>query len=220
VKIRWVGSLILWSPMLIAGRTESNQFGLTLCEYNLANIPEARLATVHQEVQRIFKQIGVAVRWEQTDSSNPEAYQTDRSIPTPSTLTLPAPNRIVMRIVLNKKGQFAGGDMGKSLPFAPKGVQVTIVSDNIERVADKTEVPLETLFAYVMVHEIVHVLLRSTGHSFGIMRASWTRWDYEQIGFGILGFTAADKVALRRATQDWSRPNLVERASESIECGL
>jgi hypothetical protein len=181
---------------------ESQLFELTIREYNLAGVAKQELAEAHQQAQRILKEVGITIRWEEGEPSNPEAYVTDLSSPPSSRMNLPAPDRVVMRIVLNKGDRFSGGEMGKSLPFAARGVQVTIVSDNIERVGYKTEIPVETLLAYVMVHEIGHVLLRSSGHSFGIMRANWTRWDYDQIRFGTLGFIATDKAALREAIQD------------------
>jgi hypothetical protein len=183
---------------------------LTIREYNLAGIAKPELVAAHKEVLRIFRQIGIAIRWEDVDYSNPEAYEADRSAPTSSTIRLPAPDRIVLRIVLNKGDRFSEGEMGKSLPFAARGVQVTIVSDNIERVGYKTEIPAETLLAYVMVHEIGHVLLRSTGHSFGIMRANWTRWDYDQIRFRVLDFTPADKAAVRQSIQDRLAQNTIQ----------
>jgi hypothetical protein len=196
----------------ITGATagESQLFELTIREYNLANVAKPELVAAHKEVLRIFRQIGIAIRWEDVDYSNPEAYEADRSAPTSSTIRLPAPDRIVLRIVLNKGDRFSEGEMGKSLPFAARGVQVTIVSDNIERVGYKTEIPAETLLAYVMVHEIGHVLLRSTGHSFGIMRANWTRWDYDQIRFRVLDFTPADKAAVRQSIQDRLAQNTIQ----------
>jgi hypothetical protein len=199
----WVASLILLGTMTGAATAgESQLFELTIREYNLAGVAKQELAEAHQQAQRILKEVGITIRWEEGEPSNPEAYVTDLSSPPSSRMNLPAPDRVVMRIVLNKGDRFSGGEMGKSLPFAARGVQVTIVSDNIERVCYKTEIPVETLLAYVMVHEIGHVLLRSSGHSFGIMRANWTRWDYDQIRFGTLGFIATDKAALREAIQD------------------
>jgi hypothetical protein len=95
-------------------------------------------------------------------------------------------------------------------PFAGGGVAITILYDRVRHVA--REPGFESrLLAHVLAHEIGHVLQISNRHSpAGVMKAHWSREDYEAMGRLPLEFTLFD-VALIKAGLD----TLVARTTHS-----
>lgn len=57
------------------------------------------------------------------------------------------------------------------------GVFGTVYLDRVEQLAAATHLPVETLLARAMAHEVGHLLAGSPRHSRGgLMRARWSRW--------------------------------------------
>ena len=72
-----------------------------------------------------------------------------------------------------------------------KGAQIAVFWDRIKRPGRSVSAP--QLLAYVLVHEIVHVLQGINRHSAaGIMKAYWNYTDYYKMALNTLRFTADD----------------------------
>lgn len=70
--------------------------------------------------------------------------------------------------------------------------------NRVQRAAGWTDTSV--LLAYVMVHEIAHVLERSDHHSsFGVMKAEWTNMDYLEMANRSLGFAEEDVRLLQQS---------------------
>jgi hypothetical protein len=77
-----------------------------------------------------------------------------------------------------------------SSPFAAFGLNVRLFDDHIRKAALWHDMPYMTVLPYAMAHEIGHVLLRSGSHSRrGIMSRVWTKYEYERMAHGALGFS-------------------------------
>jgi hypothetical protein len=58
------------------------------------------------------------------------------------------------------------------------------------------------LLAYILTHEITHVLEESTAHSpTGVMKKSWSRADFGEISAGKLEFDPMDRELLRKGIE-------------------
>jgi hypothetical protein len=162
----WLSSLVLLLTMTgAASAAESQMFELTIREYNLAGIKDRELVQTHREVERVFRKVGIAIRWEYGEPDDPEAYHTESYSSGACKEKLPIPNRINIRILSNRQTRFARGPLGTSLPFGATGVQVTVFSDNVHQTSFELEISPEMMLGHVIAHEIGHVLLRSSHHS-------------------------------------------------------
>jgi hypothetical protein len=78
-----------------------------------------------------------------------------------------------------------------SAPFADSGVSIHVLLDRVMRIGPASYAPV--VLAYVMAHEIAHVLERTGAHSRdGVMKAHWDRSDYWRMESGGLAFSAED----------------------------
>ena len=81
------------------------------------------------------------------------------------------------------------GALAYARPF--EGIHIVVFYDRIQRTTPS--VPVRLLLAYVLVHEITHILQSVDRHSAtGIMRARWGSDDYFEMMRGSLGFTWHD----------------------------
>lgn len=72
-----------------------------------------------------------------------------------------------------------------------EGVHVDVFYDRVEAVTEGGSTPI--VLAHVLVHEIAHVLQGINRHSkTGVMKACWSRQDYEQMDRAPLPFTEED----------------------------
>jgi hypothetical protein len=101
-----------------------------------------------------------------------------------------------------------------ALPFATgPGTRIHIFRD---RITNPSWLRLDTMIAYVMAHEIGHVLQRQDSHAeTGVMKAQWDIADYIAMGRGRLSFSEEDreKICLRL---DQERSDLALRATSGL----
>ena len=95
---------------------------------------------------------------------------------------------ISVSVVTNAPKTFRPEALAATLPF--EGVHIQVFYDRIARAGPELQ---PALLAYVIVHEIAHVLQSVDHHSVsGIMKTRWDFYDYTQIKRGQLRFTALD----------------------------
>jgi len=88
-------------------------------------------------------------------------------------------------------------------PFREPGSRIHIF---VDRLVGRNRDPgfANILLAHVMVHEITHVLAQSVGHSeSGVMKARWSREDYQCMKWHSLPFTREDVESLRDGVARW-----------------
>jgi hypothetical protein len=119
---------------------------------------------------KLFARIGVRIDWRELRSctAGGSALQVSLSYNTP-------PNQLP-------------GSLAYALPY--EGSHIVVFYD---RVRQSDSNLITRLMAYVMVHEVTHILEGITRHSErGIMKAHWDGDDRFEIGLGHLGFAPED----------------------------
>jgi hypothetical protein len=119
-----------------------------------------------------------------------------------------------IRIRLNSRtpADLMPGALAFAQPY--RGTYIEIFYDRV-----RTTVPAECvphLLAYVLVHEITHILQGIARHSeAGIMKARWTADDYPQMWFDRLTFAPEDIWLIQRGLR--SRVERLEAAADERE---
>jgi hypothetical protein len=99
-------------------------------------------------------------------------------------------------------GEVLPGALGVSYPYSGCRKGVTIFHDRIRRRAGTPSLR-SALLAYVLAHEIAHVLERVDRHSdAGVMKAHWDATDREAIFARRLSFDARDVRLMQRGIAD------------------
>jgi hypothetical protein len=168
--------------------------------YNLANVPEGTLNRSLQETSRILAAAGVRVVWEPLDADSPEGHTVDMTgARFAASGRLDDRGFLVVRTVRGFPAISNPGMLGFALPSTRSGVHATVFYDRIETVAISGLVRIDRVLGNAMAHEIGHVLLGSNQHSqIGIMKAVWSRADYQHMAFGLLEFQPDEAAVLRR----------------------
>jgi hypothetical protein len=111
----------------------------------------------------------------------------------------PATPDIAVEIVPHAPHTVNGVALAMAMPFTDSGVRIVIFYDRVDPLLQGHHAPGATILAYILAHEIGHVLEGVARHSeTGIMRARWTDNDLRQMGIGVLSFTTEDVQLIRR----------------------
>jgi hypothetical protein len=82
----------------------------------------------------------------------------------------------------------------------------SLYASEICKHANQNGLPAASLMAYALAHEIGHLLLGEKHAPSGIMRAVWDKTEYRDIAHRWLGFSAAERRALRDALPTSGQP--------------
>ena len=125
---------------------------------------------------KIFETIGIKIEW-----------------PHRNKCPGPAPGLIAIRITTGA----SAADHPDALAYSRLGEnRVEVYYDRVAALVDPPLLP--RLLGHVLAHEIAHVLEGVNRHSDkGLMRAHWSREDYEQMRPGLLQFTPEDVELIR-----------------------
>ena len=149
-----------------AGRTEARS--VTVCTSGYAAVPDAYAA--QKMASKIFSTVGVEIEW-----------PAPGSCPTFSG---------VIKISFTDRAPKAASAGALAYARPHEGTHIVVL---YERVKGMQSGCTPQLLAYVLVHEITHILQAISRHSeSGIMKAHWDPADYEKMRRKTLGFTAYD----------------------------
>jgi hypothetical protein len=110
------------------------------------------------------------------------------------------------------------GALAYSHPYARNSKQIIVFIDRIRCAAPSIEREA-SLLAYVLVHEITHVLQGVEHHSeTGIMKAHWSPGDRADIFARRLGFAEEDVAMLRQGLTHWYNPS--QKVTGPSESGI
>src|SRR5262249_40465878 len=156
---------------------------LVLQLHNLAGAPPVVVNQAASELTRVYRELGVSVEWDGCAGAREGAD-------------------IVPVVVLPREtGDLrlaADMVMGAALR-TPAGTRIIYVFyDRVRAEAERYAVSTAFVLACAMVHELGHLLLPGRGHSpEGVMRARWTRDDFERADQGRLRFSSSEAALLR-----------------------
>lgn len=167
--------------------------------YNLANISNNDLVSVLANSSRILVGAGVYVVWELGESDSAEAHTMDLTATADRTSRrLDDRGFLVVRFVRDVPATVLPRALGLALPSARFGGHVTLFCDRIEAIALSVPPSAVRILGSALAHEIGHVLLGSGQHSHeGIMKAVWTRADYQHLAARELEFQRPETGVLR-----------------------
>ena len=172
----WMAVALMVSVVRIAYAAEpGNVWTIDLQVENEARVPARVLETTRAEVARIFANAGLTVRWTEI-----------------------AP-RFTVKIVPQVLGYGRAGSpvMGVALRRT-NGSTAQIFFKQVQDFARTYHVDLSTILAYVIAHEVGHLLLPGHGHSpSGLMRADWDNPLARDVVKGSLTFTEAQAARIR-----------------------
>src|SRR5713101_90940 len=138
-----------------------------------------------QLASEIFAGVGVQLAWLRDCRSCPDAD-------------------IVVSLSFHTPGDQHPDAMAYALPY--EGTHIVVFYDRVQQRVQPARAPI--LLAYVLVHEITHILQGVMHHSeSGIMKAHWDSADVFEMGRKPLGFAEED-VRLIRLGLDWRRSRL------------
>jgi hypothetical protein len=148
----------------------------------------------------VFKNAGVGIDWRG---------------PKPPVNGVPA---TWLRIELSERTppEVLPGALAVSHPYAGCSKRITVFVDRIRSLAHRPD-DESALLAYVLVHEISHVIQGVERHSdAGIMKAHWSPQDRAEISARRLGFADEDMLMLRNGLTHWaSNPASLTHPSEA-----
>lgn len=169
--------------------------------YNPAAVSSRTLKHAMQDAARVLSTAGVkAVCWHVLADAR-EAHTLHTSPPPTWRKNHKADSRgyLVAVIGAGVPVNYLPGALGYALPDAEIGVNAMIFCDRIERFQESGEIDLPTLLGHAMAHEIGHVLLGTTEHSpAGIMKARWSKADFQVAGLRFMNFTALQRAEILR----------------------
>ena len=137
--------------------------------YNIARLPQAELVAATGVAERIFRGIGIQLRWRDCPANDTVVIVDD------SCMETLGPRELIARIA-------AGGQNISSRVFGQAIVikethtstVATIFADRIGAVARRLDIDRGPLLGRTLAHELGHLLLGSNSHgSFGLMRGMW-----------------------------------------------
>jgi hypothetical protein len=173
LRIRAEGEMKLAAILAIAVSAGATERNATICMEGRADVqvvmPARELAT------EIFAGAGVTIHW----------YQSTRCPQAPD----------VIRIGFSKQAPQDTPDSALAYALPYEGTHIVVLYEQVRAVAAAPQV----LLAYVLVHEITHVLQGICRHSeTGIMKARWEHDDYYAMKRRMLSFSETDVYLLHR----------------------
>lgn len=171
----WSAVAVLVTTVTIAAAEPVHPLTISLQMTNEARVPVHVLEESQDEVTRIFARAGLTVRWTDTGP------------------------RFTVQVVPQVLGYARAGSpvMGVAIRNG-NSAKVHIFFKQVQDFARAHRVDSSSVLAYVIAHEIGHLLLPGTAHSpTGLMQAQWDRALVHNAGTGSLTFTEAQAARIR-----------------------
>ena len=162
---------------------------VTVCVRDETGVPSIIRERAEADAVRIFGDLGVTLLW-MCPAPSPPASPEAPVVAVDTTLRLFV--KILSVVMVDRYGS-AADSMG-SAPGTPetRGKVAYVFYSRIQTFAETHHVDVAKLLAYVMAHELGHLLLPYDAHSdIGIMRSDWNPVSLRYAIRSQLGFTAA-----------------------------
>jgi hypothetical protein len=156
---------------------------LVLHLVNLSGAPASIVRDAQHEVTRVYGEIGVPLEW--SDGADASADASD------------------IRVVLlpYESGDLRHSEtqvMGAALRTPRGNAMAYVFYQRVQAEANRYHVAGPLVLACAIAHEVGHLLLPTVGHApTGLMRACWTRDEFNRAEQGQLRFLPADVARIR-----------------------
>jgi hypothetical protein len=188
-----------WKTMLLAAlgtvcmaaADDSKDRTLTVVVYDYAGLPDSSMNEVESLSAVLLSRAGIRAQWVHClgHQSGPRPALCDGNLETGS---------VMIRILKAHVGQ--PNKLGDPLGWAEvESSYASLDASAIGKYADHNGLPAANLMAYAATHEIGHLLLGEKHAPTGIMRAAWGKTEYREMAQRWLGFSEAERQALRQA---------------------
>lgn len=142
--------------------------------------PAAMLPRAEAKTTAVFRDIGVTVHWQK---GVPPATPPGNACGAPLVIRTESSSQVQVHV--------SAEALAYAAPFVDTGTCIHVLLDRI--LASTTESLAPVVLAYVLAHEITHVLERINRHSKeGIMKAHWEPSDYRLMTYKGFAFAAED----------------------------
>ena len=169
----------------------AQQRSLTVCVPPSPKVEDDQtLSLAKGYATRIYRLIGVELRWKSTCSQ--------AELEAPGTRL--APNLTTLGLVWagTAPATLPPGARASAYPFQPTGTRITVYQDRLASpMQDHNRAA--AMLGHVLAHEIGHVLLGHNGHSQeGLMKPYWTSLEQGSMRCKLISFTAGEGEIIRR----------------------
>jgi len=196
------------SSMAVSQDKTNGQPQLIVFVYNDARVPESVLARAERETSRVFRDAGVSIEWgNRCDVRGVERIE--------SVLKTTVPT-LRVRIVPHSR-DLSDDVFGVAFLGADGvGQQADVFYDNVAALSKQTFRSSGEVLAYVMAHELGHLVLGSNSHApIGLMRRRWDSEDLKKMSMGQLRFESRQTAQVRSRAENTNRPTSMLRAATS-----
>jgi hypothetical protein len=159
--------------------------------YNHASVSNQIVSGAEKEASRVFRGLSLEVTWINCLTRHPDATTRLELMSTTGLFI-----GIVPRAVKLSDAVFGVAFLGSD----GKGRYADVFFESVRRLgAEEADVGEARVLAYVMAHEIGHLLLGSNAHSeVGIMKPRWSAIELRKIEMGKLAFTPIECEKIHR----------------------
>jgi hypothetical protein len=164
--------------------------------HDYAHLSASTLNRVEAEATKVLETAGIGSRW-QAPAALLTASQPPDGAAGPG---VPVIDVNILSEEMASQVHLPDAALGCSTPSSASGFPkwVSVLYSHALQVDDAIPASLDQLLGYAIVHEVGHVLLRSSSHSAsGIMRGKWDLKDLVRISQGRLYFDAQQSAAMR-----------------------
>jgi len=189
---------------------------LRVTVYDRANLTQDMKQRVVQDLRFIFQHSEIAIDFAagalDADEATLVTYANVVSKEQERRLACQARRDIAIAIVPVAPSGTPQNVLGRAFPLAAAGLNVQVYSAHIAAAAFVHNIPAADLMAHAIVHEIGHVLLRSTIHTgSGLMAGVWNSREFGWITKGSMFFTPTQAISIREAIKGLGCPATVAR---------
>lgn len=161
------------------------------------------LAQAKGYATRLYRSIGVDLRWKTTCSTT--------ELETPGTLSEPNLSTIGVEWAATAPLTLQAGARASARPFQTTGIRVILYQDRIMPLLQERPRGSAVL-GHVLAHEIGHVLLGHTAHGRkGLMQPAWSNLEQSAMRRTPMAFTSEEAESIRRRLDN--RPGMLPGVS-------
>ena len=165
-----MNKIIALSLLLTAPALAESAYRVDICK---SGIPSAHVSVAQAHSSKMFREIGVDLRWHSAKNCPASALR--------------------VSLVTGRPAEDHPGALAYALPY--EGTTIVVFLDRVE--SAKEPAVTARLLAHVLAHEVTHILQGTVRHSeTGVMKARWGEKDYSYLAWKPLPFTAEDVVLI------------------------